>query len=138
MVCSYSHDAGIIVIKSVWTLTWEMGNLIKERGGWLSPTVLLVYACITNIYTIPTTKYVSSLCFSRCQYRKQYSKKNKMVIIWDYKSTVQTTPYPSATTCRAGIYSAAGMTMAASLVLIDVYTVIHFCCYTNQPKSNHN
>ena len=67
-----------------------------------------------------------------------YSKKNKMVIIWDYKSTVQTTPYPSATTCRAGVYSAAGMTMAASLVLIDVYTVIHFCCYTNQPKSNHN
>ena len=51
---------------------------------------------------------------------------------------MQTTPYPSATTCRAGVYGAAGMAMAASLVLIYVYTIIHSCCYTNQPKSNHN
>ena len=36
---------------------------------------------ITVIYTIATTKYMSSSCFSGCQYMKKYSIKNNVEII---------------------------------------------------------
>ena len=55
---------------------------IKERQEWLSLTILIgICIYITDSYTIATTKYASTPCFSRCHHTKQQSKKNRIGII---------------------------------------------------------
>ena len=55
---------------------------IKERQEWLSLTILIgICIYITDTYTIATTKYASTPCFSRCHHTKQQSKNNKIGII---------------------------------------------------------
>ena len=52
-----------------------------EKQRWLSLTVLLLCVYITDFYTIATTKYVSSPCFSECQSLKEKGIENNMGII---------------------------------------------------------